>query len=335
MATADDTALFSDPDLALESMIDTYAARIADTPAAREALRVIFTRAIDDVAPDRLPPEVAAACTILDRESGLGSGGEAAEPDSDREAFDPDAVYAAVQDEESVSFGDSGLGGLLALPRTLSFWKMKARARSFGEGCGHDMVQALMQAAGPGVRFHLMGHSFGCIVVSSMVLGAAGRRALARPVDTLVLIQGAFSLWSYCPEIPTAPGRPGYFYPIIRDALVRGPIITTQSEHDAAVGRWYPLAAGVRRQVDYSGQLPRYGAVGTFGLCGLDKLARFESLRSASDGYDFQPGHVYNLESSAVIAADQGMFVGAHSDFIHPEVGHAVWSAVLAGARSN
>jgi hypothetical protein len=335
VAIPDDAPMSFDRDLVMESMIDTFAARIADTPAAREALRVIFTRAIDDVAPDRLPPDVADACAILDRESGLGSGGETAEPDSDREAFDPEAVYAAAQEEESVSFGAPGLGGLLALPRTLSFWKMKARARSFGEGRGADLVQSLMQTAEPGVRFHLMGHSFGCIVASSMVLGAAGRRALARPVDTLVLIQGAFSLWSYCPEIPTASGRSGYFYPIVRDTLVRGPIITTQSEHDAAVGRWYPLAAGVRRQVDYSGQLPKYGAVGTFGLCGLDKLARFESLRSAFDSYDFQPGHVYNLESSAVIAADQGMFVGAHSDFIHPEVGHAVWSAVLAGARSN
>ena len=124
-------------------MIDAYATRIADTPAAREALRVIFTRAIDDIAPDRLPPEVADACDVLDRESGLGSGGEGAEPGSDREAFDPESVYAAVQEEEGVSFGDFGLGGLLALPRTLSFWKMKARAQRFGEGGGHDLLKAL------------------------------------------------------------------------------------------------------------------------------------------------------------------------------------------------
>ncbi len=116
------------PEAEIESMVDTYAARIADTPTARDALRVIFSQAIDDVAPDRLPQDVADACEVLDRESGLGSGGEGSEPGSDREAFNPDAVYAAVQDAESISFGESGLGGLLALPRTLSFWNMKARA---------------------------------------------------------------------------------------------------------------------------------------------------------------------------------------------------------------
>jgi hypothetical protein len=329
---AGDPGWGGDLDAEVDSMIGAYAARIADTPAAREALRVIFTRAIDDVAPDHLPAEVADACAVLDREAGLGSGGEGSEPGSDREAFDPESVYAAVQEEESVSFGDFGLGGLLALPRTLSFWKMKARARQFGEGGGHDLLNTLMKDAGPEVRFHLMGHSFGCIVASSMVAGPGGRGAAPRPVDTLILIQGALSLWSYAPGIPSAQGRPGYFHPILRDGRVRGPIVTTQSEHDVAVGRWYPLAAGVRRQVDYNDQLPKYGAVGSFGLCGLDQRAEFGDLRPDYEDYGFEPGRVYNLESSDIIREDQGLFVGAHSDFAHPEVGHAVWSAVLTGS---
>jgi hypothetical protein len=323
----------ADPDAVVESMIDTYAARIADTPAAREAIRVIVARAMDDVAPERLPAEVAEACAVLDRESGLEHGGEGDEPDSDREAFDPEAVYATVQEEEAVSFGESGFGGLLCLPRTLSFWKMKALARRFGEGAGHDLLGALMKAGGPDVGFHLMGHSFGCIVTSGITAGPAGRSALPRPIDTLTLVQGAFSLWSYAPEIPTAPGRSGYFHPIVRDARVRGPIITTQSEHDTAVGRWYPLAAGVRRQVDYNDSLPKYGAVGTFGLCGLEHLAEFGPLRPASEEYPFEPGRVYNLESSAVIRHYEDRIGGAHSDIMHPELGHAVWSAVLAASR--
>ena len=134
-----------------------------------------------------------------------------------------------------------------------------------------------------------------------MAGGPAGRPALPRPIDTLILIQGAFSLWSYAPEIPTAPGRAGYFHPILRDGRVSGPIVTTQSEHDLAVGRLYPLAAGVRRQVDYADQLPKYGAVGTFGLCGLDDRAEFGALGSTTDSYAFEPGRVYNLESSGTI----------------------------------
>ncbi len=191
-----------------------------------------------------------------------------------------------------------------------------------------------MQAAGPDVRFHLIGHSFGCIVASAMVAGPEGRGSLVRPVDTLILIQGALSLWSYSPEIAFSPRRHGYFHSILRDGRVSGPIVTTQSEHDAAVGRWYPLAAGAGHQVDFGESLPKYGAVGTFGLCGVDTVAHFTTMLSTSDAYNFLSGQIYNLESSAVISENQGMFVGAHSDFAHPEVGHAVWSAVLGGLRS-
>jgi hypothetical protein len=178
-----------------------------------------------------------------------------------------------------------------------------------------------------------MGHSFGCIVASGMAAGPAGGASAARPVDTLILIQGAFSLWSYAPEIPTAPGRPGYFHPILRDGRVSGPIVTTQSEHDLAVGRLYPLAAGVRRQVDYNDQLPKYGAVGTFGLCGLDDRAEFGVLRDTSEAYAFEPGRVYNLESSGTICNYLHRVGGAHCDILHHEVGHAVWSAVLGGSH--
>jgi hypothetical protein len=314
----------------VEAMVDAYAARIADTPAARAALRVIIERAIDDVAPDDLPPEVADACAVLDRESGLGAAGERAEPGADREPFDPEGVYRAVQEEEAVSFGVGGFGGLLALPRTLSFWAMKDRARRLGEGGGHALLNDLQRAAGAGreVRFHLMGHSFGCIVASAMLAGPGGRGRLIRPIDSLALVQGALSLWSYCGEIPTAPGRSGYFHEVLAGGRVRGPIVTTQSEYDVAVGRWYPLAAGVAGQVAFaSGGLPRYGAVGAFGLRGLDAVAYDGEIGPADAAYDFEPGRVYNLEGSRIIRENAGFFVGAHSDFARPEVAHAVWEA--------
>ncbi len=314
----------------VEAMVDAYAARIADTPAARAALRVIIERAIDDVAPDDLPREVADACAVLDRESGLGSAGEGAEPGADREPFDPERVYRAVQEEEAVSFGGIGFGGLLALPRTLSFWVMKDRARRFGEGGGHTLLNDLQRAAGAGreVRFHLMGHSFGCIVASAMLAGPGGRGSLIRPIDSLALVQGALSLWSYCGEIPTVPGRAGYFHRVLAGERVRGPVVTTQSEHDMAVGRWYPLAAGVAGQVAFGpGGLPRYGAVGAFGLRGLDAIVHDADVGPADAVYNFEPGRLYNLEGSRIIRESAGFFVGAHSDFARPEVAHAIWEA--------
>jgi len=38
-------------------------------------------------------------------------------------------------------------------------------------------------------------------------------------------------------------GISGYFHSILSDRKVAGPIVTTQSEYDYALGRLYPLAA--------------------------------------------------------------------------------------------
>jgi hypothetical protein len=83
-----------------------------------------------------------------------------------------------------------------------------------------------------------MGHSFGCIVVSAMLAGPRGA-GLIRPVHSAALLQGAFSLWSYCSDIPVARGRPGYFHGVVNGGRVAGPIITSQSTFDVAVGRYY------------------------------------------------------------------------------------------------
>jgi hypothetical protein len=314
----------------IEARVEEYAKRIADTPEARGALRTIFAAALRDPSPGQLPPEVRAAYTLLNREAGLGSEGEGASPGDDREPFDPEERYQAARQEAALSFGVSDfLGGLLSPLRQLSFWKMKDRARRFGESGGHALLRALLGAR-DGLRIHLMGHSFGCIVVSASVAGPAGGEGLPRPVQSLVLVQGALSLWSYCSEIPYRRGRAGYFRPVVAGNRVAGPIVTTRSSFDTAVGRWYPMGAGAARQIDFApGDLPRYGGVGTFGLrgAGLD-LVDLE-LQAADQPYDFRGGRVFNLECSGVIRNGGGAS-GAHSDIAHPEVAHAVWSAALA-----
>src|SRR5262249_78148 len=65
------------------ALVDAYAERIADTPAARKALETIFASAAADSAPSELPPEVEEAYRVLDREAGLGSGGPAGAPGCD------------------------------------------------------------------------------------------------------------------------------------------------------------------------------------------------------------------------------------------------------------
>jgi hypothetical protein len=176
-----------------------------------------------------------------------------------------------------------------------------------------------------------MGHSFGCIVTSAAIAGKPGSVAPRRKVATLVLAQGAMSLWSFCKSIPAHPGRDGYFRAIVHDNLVTGPMIVTTSVHDRAVRLFYPIGAGARGDVAFApDQLPVYGGIGTFGVRGPGVEIRDERLERVDDDYRLLPGVVYNFNANSVISVSKGIS-GAHSDICHPEVARAVWRAVEGG----
>ncbi len=322
----------------IEGQVDAYASRIADTPKARIAIRFIIQAAHEDPDSTTMSQEIHDAYALLFAESGLGSGDASGRPGADQEGFDPAAIIAdACADAETsaasgtpglLSLGDTLRDALLMPLRQLSFWKMKDRARQFGETGGHEFLIRL-QLAAPRARFHLMGHSFGCIVVSSTVAGALSGKPLPRPVDSLFLVQGALSLWSYAKDIPYAPGTAGYFHRILERGFVRGPIVTTRSTHDTAVGRFYPLGAQLKKQLVLGEEPPEYGGIGSFGIRGVVGVEDMP-MQSATFEYEFRAGRVYNLEASGVIRNGGGAS-GAHSDIAHPEVAHAFWSAVLAG----
>jgi hypothetical protein len=317
------------------SLVDAYADRIADTPAARDALESIFASAAAETAPPELPPEVAEAYGVLDRESGIGSGGPASAPGSDREPFDPQAAYESVLEDEgepSFGVGVSLLGPVVGLLRSLSFFKMKDRARTIGETTFHALLSDLQRVAresGRDVRFHLMGHSFGCVVVSATLAGSPGA-GTTDPVHSAFLAQGAVSFWSYCSHIPYAKGSPGYFRRVIDGRRVSGALVTTQSEHDTAVCKLYPAASFAGRDVAFAiGELPKYGALGAFGAQGEGVDTVGLAMLPSDQPYAFERGKVYNLDGSRYIADMQSLGAGAHNDIAHPAVAHAMWSAVL------
>lgn len=319
----------------VDAVVDDYAGRLSGTPAARQAIRTIVEAALVDIAPTTLPPAVRDAYEVLDRETGQQALGEGSAPGDDREPFDPERTYqAALLEEQVTAFGGAGLGGILAPLRTLTFWQMKRRACRFGESGAAALVRRVLASVPEDrvLRLHLMGHSFGCIVVSAGVIGGPGVEPV--PVDSLALVQGALSLWSYSPEIPVAPGRAGYFHRLVSRQLVRGPTVVTMSEHDRAVGSFYPLGAGIARQVEYvPGVLPKYGGIGAFGARGSLPKVEDLTVRGAAEPYDLHAGVLYNVDCSAVIANGSGPS-GAHSDICHPEVAHLVWSAMTSAMQA-
>jgi hypothetical protein len=130
--------------------------------------------------PKELPPHVLQAYLDLNDAIGLKSEGVDAAPDADREGFDPQDSFEAAN-EEGASFGEGiNLGGLLDPLRQLSYWAMKKRARTVGEGGMHNFLKELQEAtAVQNTRIHLMGHSFGTIVVSGIPFACTLHRAIS------------------------------------------------------------------------------------------------------------------------------------------------------------
>ncbi|QLE55329.1 hypothetical protein [Nostoc sp. TCL26-01] len=331
-----------------ENLIDSYAQNIADTEAAREALRTIFTAAVEyDAAPDSLPPEVRQAYEVLIKEASLTSEGEDIDTWSENEPLnlDPESIYqtSLAEQTENVSFGfgdnvKSAWDSFLNLPRLLSFWKMKERARKLGGTSGHNLLNRLQRVAADNVRFHLIGHSFGCIFVSATVAGSQKNSPLIRPVNSLVLIQGALSLWSFCPIIPHRKNLAGYFHPIIAQGKVAGPIVTTQSDYDSAIKLGYKITGNLGllggQDIDFHvgsvPKLPDVGGVGIFGIQGAGLNIENDVMRPLEETYNFQPRKIYNLDSSEYIFdPNADIFMGSHNAIDRPEVAHAVWSAAF------
>ena len=309
--------------------VNLYLARLGDRPGLREAVTTVMQEAARHPDAERLSSIAEKAYRDINNLMvELGASGAGAAPGSDREPFDPQSYFDAARQE--ASFGlSSSLGGVLAPLRQLSFWKMKQRALQVGEGGLHSFLADLQQAtSGRDLRFHLMGHSFGSIVVSAMLCGPSSG-AGATNAASVALVQGALSLWSYCSSIPVAAGQRGYFVDLLERKKVTGPILTTRSVFDTANGRFYPLGAGIANQISFApGDFPRYGALGSFGAQGLVPAAAETSMRKVTEDYNFASGQVYNIDASEFVRAGSGP-AGAHNDISGPEVAHAIWQAAL------
>jgi len=226
--------------------------------------------------------------------------------------------------------GAAGLGdwigkavnGAKSLVNLVTYYQMKTRAGDVGTGGVYDMLRQI-RAARPAdgtnpLRLHLIGHSFGCRLVTAATAGPANTPPL--PIDTLVLLQAAFSHYSFA--VAYDGTHDGFFRRVVTDPTrVRGSLVITFTAKDKAVGLAYPIASRVARQIaaamgdanDPYGGLGRNGAQKTPAVTTV-------TLGQVGTPYAFAARGIYNLDSNAVI--------GGHSDLAHPEVAYAIVSAV-------
>jgi hypothetical protein len=313
----------------LQSLIDAAVRHFGGGEAVRQPLEVIFHEFQRDPAARVLSDEALAAYRQLADAIGFSAGGgPQAAPDEEGAPLDPQAAVRAERFAlAGQSFGIFGAikNGVLAGLQQMSFWKIKHRARAVGEGGMHAFVGALQRACD--ARIHLMGHSFGSIIISSILGGPGGNSPLPKPVNSAVLVQGALSLWSFADQIPDSD-QPGYFRTAVAGGAVAGPIVATQSQGDTAVGRLYPAAVGLVDEIDFGAdvKLPRFGGVGTWGIQGTRIVDPGSTKVLVQSGhYNLQPGHIYNLDGSE--------FIKDHSDIGGPEVAHLLWQTARVSGK--
>ncbi len=159
---------------------------------------------------------------------------------------------------------DAEVAGLLGFdPRVIiratTMWKMKDRAGVVGINGVSDTLGLLVNSSR--ARFHLVGHSYGCKVVTTALVNAE----IERKVHSLTLLQPAINHLAFAPEAQT--GRPGAFRAAF-DRLEK-PIFSTFSWQDVPLYQLFHLAARRKKDVGElqfaAKSVNRYYGLGGYG----------------------------------------------------------------------
>ncbi len=222
--------------------------------------------------------------------------------------------------------GAAGLGdffkgitaGASNLLNYVTYYQMKERAGAVGRGGVNEAIRRVRSEL-PNVRIHLVGHSFGCRVVTAAATGQATKANGF--VDSMTLLQGAFSHYAFSGKFDDS-NKPGFFRNLITESRVSGPILITHTRADKAVGLAYAIASRVAGQIaaDMGDQNDPFGGLGSNGA---QKTTEAKNANLPKAGTAFAPalakGSITNLLADGLISS--------HGDVRNPNAAHAVLSA--------
>jgi hypothetical protein len=222
----------------------------------------------------------------------------------------------------------SAINGAKDALRVLSYWTMKTRAGTVGQSGLGPLLRAL-HAQSPGTRVHLIGHSFGARLVSFALAGIDV--PADSPVASLVLLQGAFSHWSFAGAADNPFGTPGTLNTV--GDRVHGPLAATFTAFDWAVGVWYPKASFLAGQNLSAVAADPWGGMGADAFQPPGSAATVTMPAGGGLTYGFTPGTFYRVDANSVINNTAGEpFSGAHSDIRKMPVAQLVVAAAAAHA---
>ena len=298
---------------------------LEDLPSARdqfvESLRPLLpsTQADDAVEADPPPSKLHSApgrdvlnrlslplvdptqSTVAPGEGGATSLGDRGGPDTSM--------------GEAASLGDFFGGiraGALKLANLTTYYTMKRRAGLVGRQALAPLLDQISRDR-PGIRIHLVGHSFG----GRLVTAAAAQVEV--PVQSLSLLQAAFSHHGLAQAYDGE--RDGAFRSVLSGCKVSGPVLVTHTINDRAVGYAYPVASLLAGQTGagFGDAADPYGGIGRNGAQSTPEAVDLV-LENATHDYAFEPGVVYNLLADGRIAD--------HGDVHNAHVAHAVAHAI-------
>lgn len=222
------------------------------------------------------------------------------------------------------------LGGIKSAVNKLlnmsTYYEMKSLAGTVGrEGVCPLLRQ--VRARAPDLRLHLVGHSFGGRLVTSVALTATNAPPLS--ISSMSLLQAAFSHHGFAKDFDR--DRDGFFRNVVEKQAVSGPVLITHTVNDRAVGRLYPLASQLVGEdaaaiellnealAAIGGPAKRFGGIGRNGAQKTPE-AITGTLNAVGAPYTLTAGKLHNLEASK--------FIANHSDVSGEEVAHAVLAAI-------
>ncbi|MFI5792806.1 serine-threonine protein kinase [Streptomyces sp. NPDC051677] len=216
--------------------------------------------------------------------------------------------------------------GAHELLRQATYYAMKRRAGTVGERGLGPFVGRLASVA-PGVRVHLVGHSFGGRLVSFALRGLPEG---VRTVKSVTLLQGAFSHYAFATRLPHDARAGGLLQG--QQNRIDGPLVCCYSSFDAALGTMYPLAS--RMAGDARGAVEEFGigaALGAkWGAMGHDGVQAVPGTRACTLAEalaaPLPASGCVNVDAAAVVRRG-GAPSGAHSDIVHPELARLVLAA--------
>lgn len=210
--------------------------------------------------------------------------------------------------------GDSVAAAARRLLNFTTYYQMKERAGTVGVTGLAPLLPQLKKAA-PGLKIHLVGHSFG----GRLVTAAANASTAAGRPSSLTLLQAAYSHNGLASKFDGKAD--GFFRKVISDGKVAGPILITHTKNDKAVGIAYPLASRISgvNAAALGDENDPYGGIGRNGAVKTPEAVAGELL-AVGQPYGFAAGKAFNLKSDA--------FIGDHSDISKPQVAWALLSSV-------